>query len=390
MLKFRSNRVLAGIIAVALLLPLAACGREAVPVVTSSTTPSVPSQQTTESSATSTTPQQPSSFPAQENTGTASTSSIYDLMSALADGDLSGIVGTYYSDKYGYATIFDDGITFANVTDYKGYLYQNLKYVWYGVEAEMEAQMRRRDRDNIYLNYLYVREHSNHTGPDLVYGQGIVYIFPAGSEIAWDNFGDGSEDSPESDTAAVRLYVEGSEHGSGGSGNRLDIGEYFFKVEESPNETTSVVSDETTDTMVQSQSKMVAGGFPEEWALPNSTVELTDFNLAIGEANCSYQMQEALEWSNGTITLMAFLYHEPSSAYGIKAWLTAAPDGEQVIWGNQNPYFSVFQQNGDAMLGAPLAQWLWNIMAECDTATSLDEVRVLEDKTPEGQLPAMP
>jgi hypothetical protein len=68
------------------------------------------------------------------------------LLAALESGDLSGIVGSYYSEKYGYATISEDGgITFAEVTDVDGNSYQNLKYMSFNPEngtgiAEMKTQ----------------------------------------------------------------------------------------------------------------------------------------------------------------------------------------------------------------------------------------------------------
>ena len=85
-----------------------------------------------------------------------------------------------------------------------------------------------------WWNYGYVQGQSDHTGPDLVYGQGLIYLFPVGVDVMWDDgTGNGNfVDFLETNTSRIRLYIHGSEHGPGATGNRLDPYEYFYKQED--------------------------------------------------------------------------------------------------------------------------------------------------------------
>jgi hypothetical protein len=169
------------------------------------------------------------------NAGQTPANSTQDLIAALSKGDYSSIVGDYHSPKYGNATISEDGgIIFANVTDYRGNVYQNLKYMFNATENEglTNDLQHQGSLPYIWWNYGYVREHSNHTGPDLMYGQGLIYLFPAGVDAAWYDGNGNLTDSAETNTVSIRLYVHGSEHGSGTTGNRLDPREYFIKMDD--------------------------------------------------------------------------------------------------------------------------------------------------------------
>jgi hypothetical protein len=221
-------------ISVLIMVLLTACGKEAT---SSPVTPNGTNDATTTSSTPA--PGKPiveANFtsPQDKDKLQEPTTVTKELLSELEKGDLSGIAGTYYSVKYGYATITEDGgITFATVTGKDGSVYQNLKYMSFSPEqgngiGDMKIQG---SLPYLYWNVYFISEHSNHTGPDLGYGQELITLFPKGVEIAWRGDNDTADDYMESDISKIRLFIQGSEHGTGTIEDRLDPFAYFIEAE---------------------------------------------------------------------------------------------------------------------------------------------------------------
>jgi hypothetical protein len=85
------------------------------------------------------------------------------------------------------------------------------------------------DQPYIYWSAQYFREYSNHIGPDLIYGFGVVSLFPESMEIAWDE--SLGPEYVESDTSKKRLFIHDTTRGVGRN-EASDINSYYIKVDE--------------------------------------------------------------------------------------------------------------------------------------------------------------
>ena len=163
----------------------------------------------------------------------------------------------------------------------------------------------------------------------------------------------------------------------------------FFMNEPSDPETSP---NEPDTPSAPTQSKMVVDGYPEEWRTQTSGqgwkdqmlwVSWREFNGLIADRSSNYEPSDFhWQWSNGVITVAAVylqkgnaFQHDP---YMVMVWLDKDPTGEIIKWSLGYEYFTV--KESEVLMSSGMAMVLWNVMAESDSATTLAEMKALENK----------